>query len=73
MTLILGPGKDRLEYHYKLHRYAGVVQTFDAFDLVLGDVQDQGRTGKEGVHMDWALALFDGLKLAKDIRVLPQA
>lgn len=26
MTLALGPGKDRLEYHNDLHRYAGVVQ-----------------------------------------------
>ena len=40
LTLALGPGEDRLEYHNELHRYTGVVQTLGTFQLVLGDVQD---------------------------------
>lgn len=73
MTLALGPGEDRLEYHDELHHYAGVVETLGTFQLVLGDVQDQVRAGKEGVGLDGALALLDGLKLAQNIGVLPQA
>lgn len=73
MTLALRPGDDRLEYHNELHRYAGVVQTLGTFQLVLGDVQDQVCAGKKGVYLDGALALLDGLKLAQNIGVLPQA
>ena len=42
-------------------------------ELVLGVFHDQARTGKKSVHLDGTLALFDGLKLAQDIGVLPQA
>ena len=72
MTLVLGPGEDRSEDHNELHCYAGVVQTLDAFQLLLGHVQDQVRAGKKGVYLDWALTVFDGLKLAQDIGVVPQ-
>lgn len=73
MTLALRPGEDCLKYHNKLHRHAGVIQAVATFQLVLGDVQDQVRAGKKGVYLDRALALLDGLKLAQNIDVLPQA
>ena len=73
MTLALGPGEDCLEYHNELHRYAGVIQTLGAFQLILSDVKDQVRAGKKGVYLDRLLALLDGLKLAQNIGILPQA
>ena len=72
VTLALGPGEQCLKYHNELHRHVRVVQTVDTFQLVLGHVQDQVRAGKEGVYPDWALAFFDGLKLAQNIGILPQ-
>ena len=70
MTLALGPGEDRPKYHSELHRYAGVPQTLSTFQLVLGDVHDQVRACEKSVYLDGALAMFDGLKLAENIRVL---
>lgn len=64
LTLALRPGENHLEYHNKLHRYTGVVQTSGTFQLVLGDVQDQVRAGKKGVYLHRPLALLNGLKLA---------
>lgn len=72
ITLTLRPGENHLEDHKELHRYAGVVETLDAFQLVLGDVQDQVCAGEKGVNLDGALALLDGLKLAQNICILLQ-
>ena len=72
VTLALAPGEQCLKYHNELHRHVRVVQTVDTSQLVLGDVQDQVRAGKEGVYPDWALAFLDGLKLAQNIGILPQ-
>lgn len=49
MELVFGPGEDRLKYHDELHCYAEVVLTLSTCQLVLGGIQDQVRTGKEGV------------------------
>lgn len=69
----LSPGKDCLIYHDKLHQYAGIMMAFGTSGLTFGHAENQICTGQQSIRLDRMLALLDGLKLAQNIGVLPEA